>query len=68
MTQVNYLNVEFILSFIDNSKIIATAISQATTQAEVVQALQAEQITSMNYLLTNCETAKEAMIAHSRNK
>ena len=64
MKQVEFINTEFTLSLIDNANLIASAIAGSTTQAQLVQAMQAEQV-AKNYLQVNCQNIKEVIMRSS---
>ena len=68
LNQVEFLNTEFTLSLIDNANLIASAIAGSTTQAQLVQAMQAEQMTAKNYLQVNCLNIKEVTMKSSNKK
>lgn len=62
---MSFLNHEFILSFLDNANILGNAIAAASTEAQLVSSLGAEEKTAINYLLINCNLTKSQMMAHS---
>jgi hypothetical protein len=65
VTNVNFLNTEFILSLIDNAKLIQAKIEAATSQSQFVQSLQIPQFAAMGYLENNCLSTKDAMVKQS---
>jgi hypothetical protein len=62
---VSFISSEFYLSFLDNTKVIYSAIASATSPAAFLQSLGPSQQSAISYLMANCPVAREIMINHS---